>query len=429
MPGLLFRLMGPPVIPTGPLWDDASRRWCARGISVSSYASPSSLDSHSHTSDGVVERLASGVYGWMGGDELGYHQQPAWINHWSQPSSPKRSPLSAIPAVSGTNKGIGQPVDCFCLSPVCEALGCLWQWRPTQLTHPSTVRATSTQLFMLPFLLLPVGGVVQAQMPYIHPDAVRRCLATTHGTAPTASVDVSQWQAMLPSPLGTLTPSIGDHCPPRWVQIPPQKDPAARDTRVASGAPEGAARTRLLQSRHQWVGEVVQLLCHAVPGSISSPLMKFSPDGTHEVSPLESRCNAEGSVGLRASSTPSPLTSVSAPPAKSPVPSSLTATRGCPPAYQNVLTGGLAEVVLAADRYAALIARGEMTVAAACWAVLCDQRYGGVLRHLRFEAIAVEQEVLAATAAHRIWQRQALKSNKTLVGSGAAPSLIIHEHT
>ncbi|RNF04456.1 hypothetical protein TraAM80_05172 [Trypanosoma rangeli] len=67
--------------------------------------------------------------------------------------------------------------------------------------------------------------------------------------------------------------------------------------------------------------------------------------------------------------------------------------------HRNVIGCGLAEVVLAIDRYAAMLARREITYAKACWAVLVDSK-ADVQPFLRCSAVAIEKELLAATAAH-----------------------------
>jgi hypothetical protein len=85
----------------------------------------------------------------------------------------------------------------------------------------------------------------------------------------------------------------------------------------------------------------------------------------------------------------------------------------------NVIGGGLAELLLAVDRYAALLARQELTLSAACWATLCDTKSWWVVQKLRSSPQEVERELVAATAAQRRWQRSAVARNHTMIGKSS----------
>lgn len=87
-----------------------------------------------------------------------------------------------------------------------------------------------------------------------------------------------------------------------------------------------------------------------------------------------------------------------------------------PSNFRNVIGGGLAELILSLDRYAALISRGEMSVPAACWALLCDMTNPEAVFQLRSRAVMLEQEVLNAVKAHKQFTLEALKINRSLVG-------------
>lgn len=87
-----------------------------------------------------------------------------------------------------------------------------------------------------------------------------------------------------------------------------------------------------------------------------------------------------------------------------------------PSNFRNVIGGGLAELILSLDRYAALISRGEMSVPAACWALLCDMTNPEAVFQLRSRAVMLEQEVLSAVKAHKQFTLEALKINRSFVG-------------
>ncbi|CCW63146.1 unnamed protein product [Phytomonas sp. EM1] len=90
-----------------------------------------------------------------------------------------------------------------------------------------------------------------------------------------------------------------------------------------------------------------------------------------------------------------------------------------PLAYQNIIYGGLAELILAVDCYAALIARKELTVASACWAILCDTKHSNILVSLRSHALDIEREVLAAVEAQKHLTRVANRTNQSCVGKSS----------
>lgn len=87
-----------------------------------------------------------------------------------------------------------------------------------------------------------------------------------------------------------------------------------------------------------------------------------------------------------------------------------------PSNFRNVIGGGLAELIISLDRYAALISRGELTVPAACWALLCDMNNPEAVLQLRSHAVMLEKEAMAAAEAHKQLTLNALMANQTLVG-------------
>ncbi|ORC90605.1 uncharacterized protein TM35_000084030 [Trypanosoma theileri] len=71
-----------------------------------------------------------------------------------------------------------------------------------------------------------------------------------------------------------------------------------------------------------------------------------------------------------------------------------------PVSHRNVIGCGLAEVIVAIDRYAAMLARRDITYAKACWAVLVDSK-ADVQPYLRCNAVAIEKDLIAGAEAHK----------------------------
>lgn len=86
---------------------------------------------------------------------------------------------------------------------------------------------------------------------------------------------------------------------------------------------------------------------------------------------------------------------------------------------RNLIGGGHAEALLAIDRYAAMVARGELSEAAACWALLCDTKSAPLSLALRTRAVEVEREVRASVVAHRRLRREGLRRTRSVVCHGA----------
>ncbi|EAN78585.1 hypothetical protein, conserved [Trypanosoma brucei brucei TREU927] len=81
--------------------------------------------------------------------------------------------------------------------------------------------------------------------------------------------------------------------------------------------------------------------------------------------------------------------------------SSTDSWRHVPSIYHNVVGCGLAELILAVDRLAALLARRHITLANACWAVLADSK-ADLKPFLRYSALDIEREVLVMAKAHEM---------------------------
>nr|CCC94251.1 conserved hypothetical protein [Trypanosoma congolense IL3000] len=70
-----------------------------------------------------------------------------------------------------------------------------------------------------------------------------------------------------------------------------------------------------------------------------------------------------------------------------------------PPMCRNVIGSGLAELVIAIDHMAAMVARRHITLANACWAILVDSK-ADIKPYLRFSALSIEKELLVMSKAH-----------------------------
>ncbi|KPA76581.1 hypothetical protein ABB37_07451 [Leptomonas pyrrhocoris] len=353
------------------------------------------------------------------------------------------------------------PLASFEVSPVFEWLGCLWQWRPIEVRlarHPrsfsrtaaatarggdgevgtngfeSNATAGGRHFYLAPFLLLPTNEVLMNR-PRLHPelrDAViarhaRVCEADNRAPASASlyerevrrlewrgmspSVTAALWMLTAPTPVGELKLDVGDYrdaytlsvfnVMERWLA----NTPHARDSAAAVAPP-----LLLPPTEETWEAATRAQSASAATSSndgdgrtppretvLAAPYVRiYSPETNEEVVARE---GAEPAASA-ASTHPSR-------------PSQLLSFR------RNVIGGGLAELLLTVDRYAALIARGELTLSAACWATLCDTKSWWLVQRLRLTPREVERDLVAATAAHRRWQRRALMRNRTMVGKSS----------
>ncbi|KAG5469420.1 hypothetical protein LSCM1_02639 [Leishmania martiniquensis] len=363
----------------------------------------------------------------------------------------------------------------FATSPVLEWRGCLWQWRPVRLSsaagasHQGTrTTVASTRLnredrpsqsmaqwppgaekgptgdvlekssrgyYLVPFLLCPTLEVL-AMEPFMH-DSLRGELAaaqsaclkqhphwseyTKYGRSGSRhrsvcpELEASLWSIFMPTPVGNLgipSPeySNGDAAMkqstvfelPTFAMI--QGEPPMRvGGRVGAGLNPGATRpTPPEEETWDAVTAERRVEPSAAEGSLADPYTHIFCSNT------SSACGHTHLLrtGNRAPAAPKPSACDS---------SSPTFPLRC----RNAVGGGLAELFLAVDRYAALIARGELTLSAACWATLCDTKSWWVVQRLRVCSLEVERELLAAAEAHKRWQQSALSRNRTLVGKSS----------
>ncbi|AYU82130.1 hypothetical protein LdCL_330021800 [Leishmania donovani] len=367
------------------------------------------------------------------------------------------------------------PLPNFATSPVFEWKRCLWQWRPVKITsaagtpHHTSLTVTvpmsssgerrslqdethcsdgdkndlaegglgeSSQVYhLVPFLLCPTLEVCATQ-PLMH-DSLREELAAAqsacHHRRRCWSEDAKQdrlgtrhcpayseretrlWSITMPTPVGELALSSpkdadGDDAIkqstmlelPTFAMIegePPMRvggriracwgrgttRPAPPEAETWEAATE-AARGEQSASAGNAAVPYVHVFCSEMSAACSESLL------------------SQTSIKASESHTPSSCDVLSP---------TLPLTR------RNVVGGGLAELILAVDRYAALIARGELALSAACWATLCDTKNWWVVQRLRVCPLEMERELVAATEAHKLWQQYAVSRNSTLVGKSS----------
>ncbi|CAG9580723.1 conserved hypothetical protein [Leishmania major strain Friedlin] len=367
------------------------------------------------------------------------------------------------------------PLPNFATSPVFEWERCLWQWRPVKITpaagtpHHTSLTVTapisssgekrplrdemhcsdggendlaegglgeSSQVYhLVPFLLCPTLEVCATQ-PLMHgslrkelaaaqnachhlrrswPEDAKQDLLGTRRCPTYSEHETRLWSITIPTPVGELALSSpqdtdGDDANkqntmldlPTFAMIegePPMRvggriraccghgitSPAPPEAETWEAA-TAAARNERSTSAGNAAVPYVHVFCSEMSAACSDSLLS--------------------QTGIKASELPTPSScDVSSP--------TLPLTR------RNVVGGGLAELILAVDRYAALIARGDLALSAACWATLCDTKSWWVVQRLRVCPLEMERELVAATEAHKLWQQYAVSRNSTLVGKSS----------
>ncbi|KAG5495114.1 hypothetical protein JKF63_02167 [Porcisia hertigi] len=396
--------------------------------------------------------------------------------HQECPEVPRASKRTrAACPVGGGNRGGGSvgppfcgPLPNFATSPVFEWDEGLWQWRPVTITsvadasqHQQTPTAAASlsssesghfshdgahssaniskalhgerpparlkEYFLVPFLLCPTLKV-QAMQPLMH-DKLRDELAAAHNTYhncsgnynpddrgtrrhPTCPARKTPRRSIsMPTPVGDLaiwTTQYSDadekvrqgttvelpSCAMMENQPPMRVEERVTD-RLGLGETRPAAET--------WEAAKAALR--------SDPSTSASDATSHYLHVFSSDMN----TGRR----DSPLLRVGGSLLKSPTPLRDFPHPTLDSMRRNVVGGGLAELILAVDLYAALIARGDLSLSSACWAMLCDTKSWQVVQRLRVCALETERELVAATEAHKRWQQYALSCNHTLVGKSS----------
>ncbi|KAG5494335.1 hypothetical protein GH5_02348 [Leishmania sp. Ghana 2012 LV757] len=367
------------------------------------------------------------------------------------------------------------PLPNFATSPVLEWKGCLWQWRPVKMKSAAAtlhqgIFATAASMrsdsedrpsesetqsnagvenglaggatgegspdyYLVPFLLCPTLEVLAmqplmhnslreelaaAQSAHLHqhprcPEYEKQCRRGTRRGPVCPELEASPWSISMPTPAGNLAVlspkcSDGDRATKRSAvsELPTfamiQGESSRRvGGRVGAWFDHGTAPPTPPEAE-TWdaAATSVRVERSASEDSFIAPYVHVFCSDT------SSAC------------CDSPLSQTGKKALASPTPSSCDLSSPTLPLQRrNAVGGGLAELFLAIDRYAALIARGDLTLSAACWATLCDTKSWWVVQRLRVCSLEVERELLAATEAHKRWQQYALSRNHTLVGKSS----------
>ncbi|PBJ78643.1 hypothetical protein BCY84_04184 [Trypanosoma cruzi cruzi] len=286
------------------------------------------------------------------------------------------TPVGNLRCPASTYAGVR--VGSYILSPVFEEHHSLWQWRTVMWRE---------KLHAVPFLLYCAPGV-PLRHPFLHgtlvegitTPAAKGRLREAATASKTTEFGVKQRYMPLavPSPIGMLYPTTSGtsacHPAAKWVD------------ELFHFLEKGAAQTA------------------GAPNSFSSTYTDVFKSGDATISSLRGQTpwkeqHAQSRNTATATATDLKETSGSDNNVHHSTQRVLHSSWSVPLKNRNVIGCGLAEVVLAIDRYAAMLARREITYSKACWAVLVDSK-ADVQPYLRSSAVAIEKELIAATAAH-----------------------------
>ncbi|EKF27648.1 hypothetical protein MOQ_008622 [Trypanosoma cruzi marinkellei] len=287
-------------------------------------------------------------------------------NGGDTPVGNQRSPASTFAGVR---------VGSYILSPVFEEYHSLWQWRTVMWRE---------KLHAVPFLLYCAPGV-PLRHPFIHGalvESITKSAATgrlresaSALKKPEVGVKQRYMSLAVPSPIGMLHSATSG---------PSACDPAAKwVNELFHFLEQGAAQTAGMPSySSSTYTDVFKSGDATIPSLRGQTVLKKQHEQSRSANTADLN-ETSGSDNDVHHSTQRVLHSSWSVPLKN----------------RNVIGCGLAEVVLAIDRYAAMLARREITYSKACWAVLVDSK-ADVQPYLRSSAVAIEKELIAATAAH-----------------------------
>ncbi|CCW66239.1 unnamed protein product [Phytomonas sp. Hart1] len=419
---------------------------------------------------------------------------------------------------------LGNCVDRFYVSPLCEAMGCLWQWRAVwcartpnpepPIVPPSMHRkksknrgcenlnSTTDKIInsppvkkinkgysndlnregesensgihnhggtrrdsggycMLPFLILPSSGVLGSGYPlHLNPAVVSHLLYNTSSwvfqtrshkelaqeNVPDKITTSKPIYITIPSLVGNIIIKLDDPTP--WCGAnKPQLRPYHHATSFWNDKNSGKTIFQVFSpERQRTVDNIFNLLTPADSWrgrSDASSLQEVSHDpsciqtlSTDNNTPSDSSqilsqlCSSDYTIPH--SETTSFVSNDTMELSKlfkrdSKLTSSTSEVK-LPLAYRNLINGGLAELILAVDCYAALIARKELTVASACWAILCDTKHSNILLSLRNHAPDIEREVLAAVEAQEHLMQISNRWNQTCVGKSSCAATTLMDY-
>lgn len=364
---------------------------------------------------------------------------------------PATTPTTGKVKESADNS-IGAIVSEYRVSAVFEKFGCLWQWRSLLLPQRD---GTPPTWCLLPFLLYP-GRIVEPQTPVISSAAMQRISSslqrveaddTTTSSLREEERRRSATVVQMPSAIGLLTPHVCSFAACSEAEIESPGDPSMWATSYfdlldlilaweQQRSATAVQKVKPLSFQEQmkqngWAATIRPRTTapaeeNKTIARVESALQSI-PAAMHGETAKEyaARCwTCVKQACARAGPKQAPLTA--APTDQSASESS--ACRDFPPIpaeCRNIIGGGLAELIISLDRYASLIARGEMDISAACWALLCDVSSPQIVFWLRRNALALEREVIAATAAQHDISRLALRMNRTLVGKSCSSAITL----
>ncbi|RNF19179.1 uncharacterized protein Tco025E_04358 [Trypanosoma conorhini] len=314
------------------------------------------------------------------------HQQRRHQSQYQQQDEGKTAQHSCVDESNGESTSVrsrrspastytGVRVKSYVLSPVFEEHHSLWQWRTVVWRE---------KFHAVPFFLHCAPGV-PLRHPFLHHTLVEhitrssakgRVRAAEPPTPrPGAGAKQRCAQLLVPSPIGMLAAAASgaSDCHPTAEWVDGLFCFLERGAAQTVGTPSPSYSSSTYTDVFKCSGAKLPF-----PGG-EKPPMDHEGGDTVSTDPCESKV-AENVVQHRTHRV-------------------WHASGSVPLEHRNVIGCGLAEVVLAIDRYAAMLARREITYAKACWAVLVDSK-ADVQPHLRSSAVAIEEELLAATAAH-----------------------------
>ncbi|KAG8344516.1 hypothetical protein TRVL_04655 [Trypanosoma vivax] len=271
----------------------------------------------------------------------------------------------------------GKRVSRYTISPVIWENHSLWQWRTVEC---------GGQLFVAPFLLCGVPGI-SARRPFLHHTVAELIVSVgddgqfnRHSIAVVSRTNGS----VAPGLVGTNASSTERYLERRCAGI-------VMPSPVGSLPPTITFRTSGPQSTALWVDKLFDFLEQGVcrtaeelPGTSTVHFAAYS-DTFAPMASTKSDNPAYCTAPKRQATTPV---------------RGIINTCHVPSLHRNVIGSLLADTILAIDRLGAVLSRRQITLANACWAVLVDSN-ASMRPYLRRSALAIERDLLAATAAHQ----------------------------
>eukprot|EP00796_Vickermania_ingenoplastis_P004459 gene4459-3254_t len=360
---------------------------------------------HQSTIGGIHDE---GYYAYFPPDTEGFFPPSETMSHQCPRQNKKTQPF---PTTNASPPPMGCPNDFVCalshtfwVSPVLEDSGNLWQWR-TAVVHGADGGGTARETYCLvPFLLSP-GTIVPTSAPIISDTVIQRLTGRLRRHKESRSDLLTlptRIRLVVPSAIGSLHPCIAASNP----RLDPVQDVDPSPALWASSYFD------LLDLRGEWERRREKA---STPSSFREQLVRNG--WAVQVESREPPSSAPAGC-------PTLQAAIRSIPEKLEGETSKQYAERCWMRFQNAVGDHpcLAKnfspaLILALDRYAALIARGELSVPAACWALLCDSSSSDVVVYIRSHAVDLEKEVTATALAHEHFTTMVLKRHRTLLSS------------